>query len=129
MRNATPEEIVRFQSWYVTVTFTNPNQPQKKPQKRLGPFFGTKDAVEAEAVRQAQERWKDAENHRVLEAEDCGVIDNPNIFFWDWKEAKAVGDNSFFKRLDEMLAPMGAEVVHIPFDGDAYPWFVAPKNP
>lgn len=125
MRNATVKELQERTQYYVEVTFENPNEKSKR--KGLGPYTGVdEDDIKRQAVDEAIARWYQGENHRVTQIEERGY--SGDVFHWDWKEAKAVGDKEFFKELDKQLIGSGREIVRIPFDGDQYLWFIGPRN-
>lgn len=127
MRNATPEETQAYQQWFIEITFSKVYKGDKtkttsRPTKTLGPFVGvSQEKAKEEALKRAQEKWHEGNNHSVTDWYNEFTED---IFFWDWKEAKAIGGKNFFEKLDSQLKPHGLEVVHIPFNGDSYPWFV-----
>ena len=125
MRNATQAEIDQHTVWHVVVTFTNPNGKRKKPTVDIEGL--SKQEAYDEALAQAKELYPQGKDHAVLEDECWDETHEGNTFFWDWKEAKAVGDEKFFEKLDKQLGA-NQEVVHIPFDGDAYPWFIGERH-
>lgn len=128
MRNATPEEIQARTEYMIELLVDNPNMPQQRPKKkRLGPYVGpSKDEVCELALADAKDRWSQGTNHRITEVEDDLEVSD-QLFFWDWKVGRAVGEDKFFNKLDKQVARSGLEVVHIPFDGAAYAWFLGTR--
>lgn len=56
-----------------------------------------------------------------------------DLFFWDHGTMRLAdadsGPDGFFAKLDKMLKPLGAEVVQVEFNGDAFPWFIDSNAP
>lgn len=130
MRKANAEEkkwyAEELTPYHVTVRFKDPRNPNKKPEKRMGPFYGTPEQIKPKALEEAMKRWNYATDFTVDEELEEGIPENDRVFHWDWKEMSDVED--FYKQLDKQLKPYNLEVVEFPFDGGMYVWFVGPRK-
>ena len=121
MRKATQQEILERTEWKVKVK----SQSKRKKNK----WFTYVGLNKEDAFKKAKEDFFEKHQYEgIINEEDsewCYVEDQSVLFFWDWKQ---LPDEKFFNQLDSQLKGSGKEVVHVPFDGDAYLWFIGDKN-
>jgi hypothetical protein len=127
MRDATSEEIQKHVAYVFHFTFKKANGKNKNVH--IGPIKGeSKEKLIEETLASLKERFSEGTDFTFVDCYEEFDDKLSDIFFWDWKQVPNRDDDSFFIMLDKQLAPFGAEVVHLPFDGDAVIFFVGKKT-
>lgn len=126
MRDATSEEIQKHIAYIFHFTFKKANGKNKNVN--IGPIKGeSKEKLIEETLVSLKERFFEGTDFTLVDCDQNFDDTLSDIFYWDWKQVPSRNDDSFFKMLDKQLAPFGAEVVHLPFDGDSVIFFVGNK--